>query len=373
MHFVLFIEILFPASTIYIERVHGKKRFRIGFLTQASTDRFQSEMLSGVVDAAVKHDADIIRITLDVDYSFYRQDDRSHNRLEFGCRIADALCLDGLLHLGWTARTQRVKDLVKKSRVSRLSLGSARQPPGPICRRISTGYDHTRRHPCSDHVALGSVTHGAGRPGGIEGAIRSRSTMPCVRGPTIRGLPGQLNLQGPACPPDVKGSARARRYRTMPGWGPNGGRTLRAGIPWSGGAAGPAASSSQSWTHNQVGSIFRDLRYVDVNLVSLGPERPNRNSSDCDTGWTAGSLSSWEPGREAVTNGDYLLSLDRGGAEEARIPPEPQRACPGTPGMPAGPRLRPHRRISRRGLAAEACRHGPRVPPTPPGSVAGAT
>lgn len=66
----------------------GRKRMRIGFLTQASCRNFQAEMLAGAVSAADKLDADIIRFTLEPDFSYFKKESFPYNRLEFMSDIA---------------------------------------------------------------------------------------------------------------------------------------------------------------------------------------------------------------------------------------------------------------------------------------------
>ncbi len=90
----------------------SRNRFRIGFFTQASYQKYQADMLSGVVAAAAEFDADIVRLTLEIDFTVYMPDDEKRTRLANLCSAAKNFSLDGMLVLGWAVSARDVRELL---------------------------------------------------------------------------------------------------------------------------------------------------------------------------------------------------------------------------------------------------------------------
>lgn len=98
-----------------------EKRFRLGFFAVVA-DRFQSDLLSGVVNAAIKHDVDIIRFSQEWEYSFYKLE----NSFEIFTYIANKYDLDGILCLGWIVNPEKLRSvMVKNKEIPIIDLGSA--------------------------------------------------------------------------------------------------------------------------------------------------------------------------------------------------------------------------------------------------------
>ncbi len=100
------------------------RRIRIAFITQTAYQNFQSDMLSGVIEAAEKYDADIIRFSLSVNIDYFPDEDMLEKILETICMISEKLDIDGLLLLNWIAPPEIVtKYLKEKSGIPIVILG----------------------------------------------------------------------------------------------------------------------------------------------------------------------------------------------------------------------------------------------------------